>query len=151
MNEQSLAKLIRANKKLIEKPVMDNMLYATITSVSPIEIKLQSGLVIDAGHIFLGEALRPHKVTIPHTHEYNGVTKEALIGKTTAHSIPIPINHSHNIEKQTTEDVHKENTEYEKYVTIEMYPKLAKGDIVLVFAFNNFQKFYIAERIKEAQ
>ena len=148
MNEQSLAKLIRANKKLIEKPVMDNMLYATITSVSPIEIKLQSGLVIDAGHIYLGEALRPHKVTIPHTHEYNGSTERTigLVGYSGT-----PIDHSHDIKKQTTEDVHKENTEYEKYVTLEMYPKLAKGDIVLVFAFNNFQKFYIAERIKEAQ
>ena len=57
--------------------------------------------------------------------------------------------HKHDIKEQVTEDVHKEGTDYEESVTIEIEPKLKEGDTVLMFAFNNYQMYYVAERIEE--
>ena len=59
--------------------------------------------------------------------------------------------HKHIIPKQITKDVHFPKSDYEKSVTIEIEPKLQKDDIVLLFAFNNFQKFYVAERIEKEE
>lgn len=145
MYEQALSKMVRATKKLTDKPIPDTLLYGTVSGINPLQITLQSGLVIKEPHLFLGEALRPHNVSMPHTHEYNGDTERTvgLVGYAS-----FPIDHKHSIKKQTTEDVHKTQGNKEKYVTIEMYPKLDVSDIVLVFAFNDFQKFYVAERIK---
>lgn len=57
--------------------------------------------------------------------------------------------HRHVLDRVTTEDVHKKDTDYEKYVVIEIEPKLKEGDKVLMFAFNNYQMFYVAERIEK--
>ena len=57
--------------------------------------------------------------------------------------------HKHVLDRVTTEDVHKKDTDYEKYVVIEIEPKLQEGDKVLMFAFNNYQMFYVAERIEK--
>ena len=56
--------------------------------------------------------------------------------------------HKHIISRQITKDVHFPKSDYEESVTIEIEPKLKVGDIVLMFAFNNFQKWYVAERIE---
>lgn len=60
-----------------------------------------------------------------------------------------PQGHKHVLDRVTTEDVHKKDTDYEKYVVIEIEPKLKEGDKVLMFAFNNYQMFYVAERIEK--
>lgn len=57
--------------------------------------------------------------------------------------------HKHVIPEHSTQDVHFPQTDYEKSVTIEIYPRLKVGDKVLLFAMNNFQMYYIAERIEE--
>lgn len=56
--------------------------------------------------------------------------------------------HKHIISKQITKDVHFPKSDYEDCVIIEIEPKLQIGDKVLVFAFNNYENFYIAERIE---
>lgn len=62
-----------------------------------------------------------------------------------------PEGHAHIIKEQYTEDVHKKDTDYEEAVTIEIEPKLDKGDRVLLFAFNNFKMFYVAERLEKEE
>ena len=57
--------------------------------------------------------------------------------------------HKHIINKQITKDVHFPKSDYEKCVIIEIEPKLKVGDTVLMFAFNDYQKYYVAERIEE--
>ena len=56
--------------------------------------------------------------------------------------------HQHIIPRQNTKDVHYPRSEYENGVTICIEPALKVGDIVLMFAFNNFQMYYVAERIE---
>lgn len=55
--------------------------------------------------------------------------------------------HKHIVPEHETQDVHFPETKFEKFVTFEIYPRLKVKDIVLLFAFNNFQKYYVAERI----
>lgn len=59
--------------------------------------------------------------------------------------------HKHIIPEHSTQDVHFPKTKYEEYVTIEIYPRLKVGDKVLMFAMNNYNMYYIAERIEEGQ
>ena len=55
--------------------------------------------------------------------------------------------HIHIITEKQTQDVHFAGTEYEESVEMEIYPRLAPNDKVLMFAMNNFQMWYVAERI----
>ena len=59
--------------------------------------------------------------------------------------------HKHIISKQITKDVHFPKSDYEESVTIEIEPKLAVGDIVLMFAMNDNQMYYVAERVEANQ
>lgn len=56
--------------------------------------------------------------------------------------------HKHIIPRQTTKDVHLPKSDYEECVVLDIEPKLAVGDKVLMFAFNNYQMYYVAERIE---
>ena len=56
--------------------------------------------------------------------------------------------HKHIINKQITKDVHFPKSDYEESVTLEIEPKLAVGDIVLMFAMNDNQCYYVAERVE---
>ena len=56
--------------------------------------------------------------------------------------------HEHIIPEHTTQDVHFPDTDYEDSVEIEMYPRLKVGDIVLMFAMNDNQCYYVAERVE---
>lgn len=58
--------------------------------------------------------------------------------------------HTHIVPEHTTQDVHFPGTDYEDTVEIEIYPRLKIGDIVLMFAMNDNQTYYIAERVEEA-
>lgn len=57
--------------------------------------------------------------------------------------------HQHIIKEIKTQDVHFPNTDYEDSVEIEIYPRLKVGDTVLMFAFNDYQMYYVAERIEK--
>lgn len=59
--------------------------------------------------------------------------------------------HLHIIPEHETQDVHFPDTDYEDSVTIEIYPRLKVGDKVLLFACNNYQMYYLAERIEEEE
>lgn len=56
--------------------------------------------------------------------------------------------HEHIIPEHETQDVHFPNTDYEDSVEIEMYPRLKVGDVVLMFAMNDGQMYYVAERVE---
>ncbi len=62
---------------------------------------------------------------------------------------PADNGHQHIIPEHETQDVHFPGTDYEDAVEMEIYPRLKVGDKVLMFAFNNFQLYYVAERIEE--
>lgn len=156
---QAISKIINATKRLNYQPKVNNLIYGTVMNTEPLEIQIQQGVIIKAPHLILGEALRPHKVSMPHTHQYNGTTEStggAMVAGTNFVNVTITgdaavtnvtDSHSHEIKEQVTEDVHKTQDKNEKYVTIEMYPPLHKSDVVLMFAFNDFQKYYVAERV----
>lgn len=119
------------------------LLYGTIVSLDPLGVKIDTLKdVITEEFLVLGQMCRPHTVTIPHKHEYNGMTEETNDGGQGAQ------NHSHEIKQQITEDLHVGTGGYsQESVILEIYPKLKIGDKVLMFSFNNGQKFYIAERV----
>lgn len=54
--------------------------------------------------------------------------------------------HKHIIEPFETENVHLNDENGVDYVVANMYPPLSIGDTVMMFAFNNYQRYYIAER-----
>ena len=119
------------------------LLYGTIVKLSPLSIKIDDlADTITEEFLVLGQMCRPHTVTIPHKHEYNGQTEQTNDGGQGASS------HSHEIKKQITEDLHVGTGGYKQdSVTLEIYPKLKVGDKVLMFSFNNGQKYYVAESI----
>ena len=119
--------------------------YGTIRTLNPLSVLVDGHSVALPEEFFiLGQNVRPHKVTIPHKHEYNGVTELANDGGQGA------TDHKHEIKQQITEDLHVGTGGYKQdYVTLEIYPKLAIGDRVLLFAFNGGQKYYVAERIEK--
>lgn len=163
-NDMAGTKLLNALAKLSERNDADTMFYGTVKTLSPLSIEIYQGIVIDEKMLFLGQMCRPHKVTIPHTHEYNGITEYSSASGvatdlTLIHKGDLSFSgegylsetygHPHDIKDQVTEDVHKEGSDFEEYVILEIEPKLKVGDRVLMFAFNNYQKFYVAERIEE--
>lgn len=119
------------------------LIYGTINTLNPLSIKIDTlKEPIPEEFLVLGQMCRPHTVTIPHKHEYNGVTEETNDGGQGASA------HSHEIKQQVTEDLHEGTGGYKQdSVTLEIYPKLKVGDTVLMFSFNNGQKFYVAERV----
>ena len=64
---------------------------------------------------------------------------------------PTDNGHLHIIPEHSTQDVHFPGTDYEESVTMEICPRLKVGDIVLLFAMNDFQMYYVAERIEKAE
>lgn len=75
------------------------------------------------------------------------VTGQATVGDD---SVMITDNkHKHIINRQITKDVHFPKSDYEESVTLEIEPVLQKDDKVLMFAFNDYQMYYVAERIEQ--
>lgn len=147
-----LVKLIKDIANQDNKP--DTLTFGTVVKVEPLEIDIGNNIILTKEFLFLGQMCRPYKVKIPHTHIYNGKTENATTGMTIttvgqATTTVVDNGHTHNIKEQVTEDVHKEGTDFEESVTLEIEPVLQKGDKVLMFAFNNYQMYYVAERIKQ--
>lgn len=167
MSEDMLAKeFVNIIRNLTKTENPDTMIQGTIKTLDPISIEIYQGVILNSDQIFLGQMCRPYKVTIPHTHEYNGITEYSSASgvatdPTLIHKGDLSFagdgslfevsGHPHDIKDQVTEDVHKKGSDYEEYVILEIEPKLKVGDKVLMFAFNNYQKFYVAERIEEEE
>lgn len=164
MNDLAAIQLSNAIRKIsgVDKRRPDTFVFGTVKNMDPIEIDIGNNMILTKEFLFIGQACRPHKVKIPHTHIYNGNTENAgasssatavmnkgdltVTGQATVVEIQ---GHNHEIKEQVTENVHKDGSDYEKCVVIEIEPKLKKGDVVLLFAFNNYQMYYVAERLEE--
>lgn len=170
MNDIAMNRFVNVIKRISSqsnKP--DTMTFGKVVSVSPIKIDIGSNIILTEEFLFLGQMCRPHKVKIPHTHQINVDTENAgatanatavglyrgdltITTAGTATTTVVETNgHKHQIKEQATENVHKKGTEFEESVTIEIEPKLAVGDKVLMFAFNNYQMYYVAERIEKEE
>ena len=164
MNDSTMNRFVNVMKNIANKTNQpDTMIFGEVKELDPIKIDIGNNIILTEEFLFLGQMCRPHKVKIPHTHEYNGTTENAsataiatdptltqkgdlsVTGQATATEVS---GHKHDIKDQVTEDVHKSGSDYEKSVTIEIEPKLKVGDKVLMFAFNNYQMYYVAERIE---
>lgn len=134
---ESIAKYTQATSSVKSS----ELLYGTIVTLEPLSVKISTFKEpITEEFLVLGQMCRPHTVTIPHKHEYNGITELANDGQ--------GADHQHEIKQQTTEDLHVGTGGYsQESVVLEIYPKLQVGDTVLMFSFNDGQKYYIAERI----
>lgn len=146
MGDYEIQEMIEALKDstIAQMPKASGLTYGVVKSLNPLSI-LVDGFKepLDAEFFFLGQMVRPHKVTIPHKHEYNGETELANDGGQGASS------HKHSILKQVTEDLHVGTGGYKQdYVILDIYPPLAVSDRVLLFSFNDGQKYYVAERIE---
>ncbi len=156
MNDFTSQNFIKAIQRMQNRKKPNTMIYGTVKTVDPLSIDIGNGIVLPKEFLFLGQNCRPYKVKIPHTHKYSGTTENSTTGMqiTTvgqATTTVVDNGHTHDIKDQETDDVHKENcgTDYEDYVIIEIEPKLQKDDTVLMFAFNDFQMYYVAERIEK--
>lgn len=156
MSDLSSIRLVNLIRNIAKKEINhnDTMIFGTVVKVDPLEIDIGNNIVLTKEFLFLGQMCRPHKVKIPHTHQYNGTTENGTTGMiiTTvgqATTTVVDNGHIHNIKNQVTEDVHKQGTNFEESVTLEIEPVLKKGDKVLMFAFNNNQMYYVAERIEQ--
>ena len=116
--------------------------YGTIKSLNPLSILVDGhSEPLSEEFFILGQNVRPHKVTIPHKHEYNGQTELENDGQGS--------DHYHEIKQQTTEDLHVGTGGYKQdYVILDIYPPLAVNDRVLMIRSNDGQKYYILERIE---
>lgn len=158
MNDIDGIRLLRSLRKIVNQPQSNNMIFGEIVSVEPLRIDIGNNTILTKSFLYLGQMCRPHKVTIPHTHIYNGSTENVSLSSAYPAANPISPNpHNHSISNQETEDVHGQETDYKDYVTLEIYPKLKgregdkPGDIVLMFAMNNNQMYYVAERIEKPE
>lgn len=159
MNDSTMNRFVNVMKNIANKTNQpDTMIFGEVKELDPIKIDIGNNIILTEEFLFLGQMCRPHKVKIPHTHEYNGKTEYAkasgapgMVVTTTGQATTTVVEtqgHKHDIKDQVTEDVHKSGSDYEKSVTIEIEPKLKVGDKVLMFAFNNYQMYYVAERIE---
>lgn len=163
MSDLSSIRLVNLIRDIAKKEVKNNetMIFGTVVKVDPLEIDIGNNIVLTKEFLFLGQMCRPHKVKIPHTHQYNGTTENGTTGisattTATVSATPTPgvitiidSGHTHDIKNQVTEDVHKQGTDFEECVVLEIEPVLQKDDKVLMFAFNNNQMYYVAERIEK--
>ena len=156
MSDLSAIRLVNLIRNIAKKEINhnDTMIFGTVVEVDPLEIDIGNNVILTKEFLFLGQMCRPHKVKIPHTHQYNGSTENSktnmsitTVGQAT--TTVVDNGHTHDIKEQVTEDVHKQGTDFEEYVTLEIEPVLQKDDKVLMFAFNNNQMYYVAERIEK--
>jgi len=119
--------------------------YGTIKTLNPLSVLVDGhSESLPEEFFILGQNVRPHKVTIPHKHEYNGDTELTNDGGQGAQ------NHKHSISQQITEDLHVGTGGYKQdYVVLDIYPPLSVNDRVVMLRSNDGQKYYILERIEQ--
>jgi hypothetical protein len=155
MNDIDSIRIVNAIKRLSYRNQSNNMIFGRVVSVSPLKIDIGNDVILTKRFLYLGQMCRPFKVTIPHTHKYNGETEnvslktDATVGSSTKPGTIVPNPHNHSISNQVTENVHGNGGDYDKSVTIQIYPELNEGDIVLMFAMNGNQMYYVAERVEK--
>ena len=138
-----LDSIISLSQSRITEP--DGFAYGTICTLNPLSVLIDGHSVALPEEFFiLGQNVRPHKVTIPHKHEYNGETELENDGGQGASP------HKHQILKQVTEDLHEGTGGWQQdYVIIDIYPPLSVGDRLIMLRSNNGQKYYILERVEK--
>lgn len=155
MNDIDSIRIVNAIKRLSYRNQPNNMIFGKVVSVNPLKIDIGNDVILTKRFLYLGQMCRPFKVTIPHTHKYNGETENvslattATVGSSATPGVIKPNPHNHSISNQVTENVHGNGGDYDKSVTIEIYPKLNEGDVVLMFAMNCNQMYYVAERVEK--
>ena len=98
MSDYEIAEMIDALTQVTkaQMPKGNGLTYGIVTSLNPLAIKVDGyNESLPEEFFFLGQMVRPHKVTIPHKHEYNGdteLTNDGGLGAT---------DHKHSILKQT--------------------------------------------------
>lgn len=142
----SLLKMTDSLKQ--DVPSGSALMFGTVTKLEPLTIFADNRLSLSGDFLVVGQACRPHKVTISHTHTYKGQTEyetshtHAIQDTYSGGGSSSPTSHNHGIVNQHTENVHFD----QEYITIEIFPKLKVDDIVILFQFG--QRFYVAERIE---
>ena len=111
------------------------------TNTSDLNTETQSG--VDLGGAML--ALNINVAGLPIAGSLGSGTVTSTLDLSTF--TPTDNGHQHIVPEHETQDVHFPGAEHEDSVEIEIYPRLAVGDVVLLFAFNNFQRWYVAERL----
>lgn len=139
LTKEDKVKLLSVNKGrqyyILEVMADDSdMCYGTVVNTTPLTINIDRVGVRTTEFFFLGQMCRPYKVTIPHSHIYNGETETEN-------------GHYHEIKDQETEDVHKDDEPNfgNKYIELEIYEPMKTGDRVLLFSFNKGRMYYVAE------
>lgn len=149
MSDREVQEMIEAltGHTIAQMPKNNGLTFGTVKTLNPLSIRVDGhNFDLPAKFFFLGQMVRPHKVTIPHKHEYNGETELANDGGQGASP------HKHEILQQVTEDLHEGTGGYKQdYVILDIYPPLTIGDRVLLFSFNDGQKYYVAERLEVAE
>lgn len=156
MSSNDVIRMVNAIRSVSRVPRQDTMIYGVVVSTEPLKIDIGHDIILTEDFLFLGQMCRPYKVTIPHTHKINldtdysgtSITVESPSGTPMVVTDP---SHRHALKDRESDNVHEDGcgTDYEEYVVIEIHPKLKIGDKVLMFAFNNFQMYYVAERMEE--
>jgi len=220
MNDNAFSKIahtiVRTAQTKIDE-INNNLLFGTVITIEPLSIQIDNHHeALPSNFFWLGQNVRPHKITIPHTHlfnyinmgyhkhDYSGIVdanglhqhsyaditelagnhthiqdlhehefsssgSPYLTQKTMAINKPVD-DHKHNysgivdinglhqhdyaditentiVEKDFTDTNTGTNDVTEEFVIIEIYPKLQESDRVLLFSFNNGQKYYVAEKL----
>ena len=122
--------------------VVSQAFHGVVETVNPLSIRISINDVLPAELLILGQACRPYKISIPHTHEYSGNVVSYIgssgSGGDISHTHSINHGHSYSGETQSVK---------QEYVEINIFEPLEPGDVVLLFSFNKKQTYYVAERV----
>lgn len=113
------------------------------------ELQTETKSNIDLGGATLSMSINVSGSSVTGSSATGGAVTASVLSTTDLSTFtPSDDGHDHIIPEHSTQDVHFPNTDYEDSVEMEIYPRLKVGDKVLMFAFNNYQMYYVAERIE---
>ena len=115
MNDVDGIRLLRAMRKINEKPQTNNMIFGEVTSIDPLEVDIGNGVVLTKKFLYLGQMCRPHKVTIPHSHLVNALESDkskAIVttGISAGVATNVPQSENYDVKTQTVTRNEEEGT-----------------------------------------
>jgi hypothetical protein len=156
--EELMSKLKRDMKKTVLDTSATGWLFGSVTKADPLEISLESGLIVPKKALFLSPFASEWKIkctdndgdgyfNFKHHHDINGQSTQMQV--VTGATVPLPspqtpspvtdaIGHSHQINNQVTEDSLEE---------IRMWRGLKSGDKVLLSRVQGGQLFIVWFRL----
>lgn len=148
----------------------DYMTFGEVATLVPLTIKLNDLVTLPSEMLYLSQACRKFKVTIPHTHALvfngsqvgqpmvtaatppmsiqNGMMTEASIAGVAGAATEPPVGHFHVLDIDKIPDIETQDVTQE-FVEIDLYEPLAVGDIVLLLQVAG--KYLVVERVEEAE